>query len=83
MAYIFVTQKFVFKCREEGEVLSCLKFSIYGQFFRVIDIAKIGEKYYVIDDDKKEIHSNDDLFSVARKYIGENYGEIKNFVECS
>ncbi len=67
MAYIFVTERFIFKCKEEGESLSCLKFSVSGQFFRVIDIAKIGEKYYVIDDNKKEIRSNNTLLNVPRE----------------
>ena len=83
MAYIFVTKRFVFKCKEEGESLSCLKFSVDGQFFRVINIAKIGEKYFVIDDEKKEIRLNDTLLNVAKKYISDTYGEIKNFFECS
>jgi hypothetical protein len=86
MAYIFVTERFVFKCREEGESLSeslsCVKFSVDGQFFRVISISRIGEKYYVIDDNKKEIRSNDTLLNVAKMYIKETYGEIKNFFEC-
>ena len=83
MAYIFVTERFVFKCKEEGESLSCLKFSVDGQFFRVINISKIGEKYFVIDDEKKEIRLNDTLLNIAKKYISDTYGEIKNFFECS
>jgi len=83
MAYIFVTDRWVFKCKEEGERFSCLKFSVYGQFFRVIDISRIGEKYYVIDDSKKEIRSDDILLNVAKRYISETYGEIKNIFECS
>jgi len=82
MAYIIVTEKWVFKCKEEGETLSCLKFSVDGQFFRVIDITRIYEKYYVIDDIKKEIRSNDTLLNVAKRYISETYGEIKNTFEC-
>jgi len=83
MVYIFVTDRWVFKCKEEGERFSCLKFSVYGQFFRVIDISRIYEKYYVIDDNKKEIRSNDTLLNVVKKYISETYGEIKDVVECS
>ncbi len=81
-AYIFVTERFVFKCKEEGESLSCLKFSTDGQFFRVINISRIYDKYYVIDDVKREIRSNNTLLNVAKRYIKETYGEIKNIFEC-
>jgi len=82
MVYIFVTDRWVFKCREEFGDLSCLKFSVSGEFFRAIRISRIGEKYYVIDDNKKEIRSNDDILSVTKKYISETYGKIKNSFEC-
>ena len=81
MAYIFTTDKWVFKCKEENENLECLKFSVSGEFFRVISISRIGEKYFVVDDEKKEIRSNDFLLNIAKRYIEETYGKIKNFFE--
>ena len=82
MAYIFVTDRWVFKCKEEAGGFSCLKFSINGEFFRVISISKIGGKYFIIDDSKKEIRSNLNLLDVTKKYIAETYGEIRNVIEC-
>ena len=81
MAYVFVTERFIFKCKEEVSGFSCLKFSINGEFFRVINISKIGEKYFIIDDSKKEIRSNLNLLDVTKKYIAETYGEIRNVFE--
>ena len=81
-AYIFVTDRWAFKCKEEGESISCLKFSVDGQFFRVISISRIYDKYYVIDDAKREIRSNDPILNVTKRYIKETYGEIKNIFEC-
>ena len=80
MTYVFYTKRFVFKCTEERQRVSCLKFGADGQFFRVIGIAKIGEKYYIIDDNKKEIRLNDTLLGATKKYITDTYGKIENTI---
>ena len=80
MSYILVTERFVFKCSEEHERMSCLKFGVDGQFFRVVSIGHIGDKYYIIDDEKKEIRVNDTLLGAMKWYITQKYGKIENTI---
>jgi len=76
----FATNRWIFNCREEGKRLSCLKFSIDGQFFRVVSLYKINQEVYIVDDNKVNFHSNDTLMEVAKRYIEERYGKIENVI---
>ncbi len=80
MEYIFVTKRFIFKCKEAREKFECIKFGIDGQYYRPVDICKLSESYYIIDDNKKEIRSHSTLLNVTKKYITETYGEIEDII---
>ncbi len=80
MSIYFATNRWIFKCQEEGKRLSCLKFSIDGQFFRVVSIYKINQEGYIIDDNKVSFHTDDTLWDIAKKYIEKNYGKIENVI---
>ena len=80
MSYVFITERWVFKCTEERERISCLKFGADGQFFRAIGIARINGKYYVFDDTNTEFHSNCTLLGAMKQYIEKKYGKIENVI---
>jgi len=80
MSIYITTERWIFNCSEERERISCLKFGVDGQFFRVVGIAKIGGKCYIVDDIKKEIRVNGTLLDTTKKYISETYGKIENVV---
>ena len=81
MTFVFYTKRFVFKCEEERQRMSCIKFGSDGQFFRAIGIARIGGKYYVVDDTNTEFRSNCTLLGATKQYIEQKYGKIVNVVK--
>ena len=80
MTHIFVTKRFVFKCTEERERISCLKFSVDGQFFRAISVYRVNNKCYVVDDTNKEIRSYGTLLNTTKQYIATTYGKIESVI---
>ena len=74
------TDRWIFKCTQERERLSCLKFDSNGQFFRVIAVYRAGGKYYVIDDKNVTIQVSDTPLNVMKQYISKTYGKIENVV---
>jgi hypothetical protein len=77
MSIYIYTERFIFSCTDEGKRISCLKFGIDGQFVRVISVAEKDEGYYIIDDAKKEIRSEEGLLAVTKQYINAVYGKIE------